>query len=129
MSRSAVSGTAPGGPYSPGIVAEGRFVYVSGQGPSVDGTLQLGSIEDETRLTLDNVGRVLEAAGVATTGNRLLSASASRRFIRSSDEVKDAFGDLRISPHAPWPRSFPSQRRCRPGRLTCGRCPLLPDAE
>ncbi len=65
MTRSAVSGTAPGGPYSPGIVAEGRFVYVSGQGPSVDGALQLGSIEDETRLTLDNVGRVLEAAGAS----------------------------------------------------------------
>jgi len=31
MTRNAVSGTAPGGPYSPGIVAEGRFVYVSGQ--------------------------------------------------------------------------------------------------
>lgn len=65
MTRTAVTGTVPGGPYSPGIVAEGRFVYVSGQGPSVDGALQLGSIEDETRLTLDNVGLVLEAAGAS----------------------------------------------------------------
>ena len=33
MTRSAVSGTAPGGPYSPGIVAEGRFVVRLGPGP------------------------------------------------------------------------------------------------
>jgi enamine deaminase RidA (YjgF/YER057c/UK114 family) len=35
--RDAVSGPRPGGPYSPGIVAEGRFVFVSGQGPVMNG--------------------------------------------------------------------------------------------
>ena len=58
-----VQGTQPGGAYSPGIIAEGRFVYVSGQGPVRDGQNALGTIEDETRLTLENVGKVLEAAG------------------------------------------------------------------
>jgi 2-iminobutanoate/2-iminopropanoate deaminase len=37
MVKQPVGGSEPGGSYSPGIVAEGRFVYVSGQGPFQDG--------------------------------------------------------------------------------------------
>jgi 2-iminobutanoate/2-iminopropanoate deaminase len=62
--KQAVTGNAPGGPYSPGIVAEGRFLFVAGQGPTREGTRIFGTIEEETRLVLDNVGRVLEQAGV-----------------------------------------------------------------
>jgi 2-iminobutanoate/2-iminopropanoate deaminase len=61
--REAIVGTAVGGPYSPAIVAEGRFVFVAGQGPLRDGEYVQGSIEDETRLTLENVGALLERAG------------------------------------------------------------------
>jgi 2-iminobutanoate/2-iminopropanoate deaminase len=61
--KRAIEGLSRGGPYSPGIIAEGRFLYVSGQTPQRDGMLALGTLEDEARLTLDNVGRVLEAAG------------------------------------------------------------------
>ena len=39
MVKQPVGGSEPGGSYSPGIVAEGRFVYVSGQGPFEDGAL------------------------------------------------------------------------------------------
>jgi 2-iminobutanoate/2-iminopropanoate deaminase len=60
-----ISGTQPGGPYSPGIIAEGRFLFVSGQTPQRDGKTVLGTIEEEARLTLDNIGRVLEAAGAS----------------------------------------------------------------
>jgi 2-iminobutanoate/2-iminopropanoate deaminase len=56
-SRTAATGTTPGGAYSPGIVAEGRFVYVSGQVASP------GSIEQETRDVLDKVMKVLASAG------------------------------------------------------------------
>ena len=63
--KRAVTGTKPGGPYSPGIIAEGRFLYVSGQSPSRDGKLILGTIEEETKLTLENIGAVLEAAGAS----------------------------------------------------------------
>ena len=63
MSREAVSGPKPGGPYTPGIVAEGRFVFVSGQGPMRDGVYVPGTIAEETRLTLDNLLAVLAAAG------------------------------------------------------------------
>ena len=63
MSRKAVPGPSPSAPYSPGIVAEGKLVFVSGQGPLRDGVYVPGTIEEETRLTLDNVCAVLAAAG------------------------------------------------------------------
>lgn len=61
--RERVEGTTPGGAYSPGIIAEGRFVYVAGQGPVRNGETISATIEEETRITLTNVGKVLEAAG------------------------------------------------------------------
>ena len=63
MTKTPVQGTTPAGAYSPGIIAEGRFLYVSGQGPLTDGTYEPASVEDETRLTLENVGRILASAG------------------------------------------------------------------
>ena len=63
MTKTPVQGTTPAGAYSPGIIAEGRFLYVSGQGPLVDGQYNAASIAEETRLTLENVGRVLAEAG------------------------------------------------------------------
>ncbi len=65
MTRTPVQGTTPVGAYSPGIIAEGRFLYVSGQGPMVDGKYDPTSIEDETRLTLENIGRILASAGAS----------------------------------------------------------------
>ena len=63
------AGMAPGapramGPYSHYNIANG-FVFVSGMGPiePASGELKLGSIEDETRLTLNNIRAVLQAAG------------------------------------------------------------------
>ena len=63
MSREVVPGPTPTAPYSPGIIAEGKFVFVSGQGPMRDGIYVKGTIEEETRLTLDNLLAVLAAAG------------------------------------------------------------------
>jgi 2-iminobutanoate/2-iminopropanoate deaminase len=68
MSRTeqvSVPGMGSGAPLSPGIVAEGRFVFVSGQGPFRDGERVVGTIEEETAVTLDNLARVLEAAGAS----------------------------------------------------------------
>jgi 2-iminobutanoate/2-iminopropanoate deaminase len=63
MVREAIVGTAVGGPYSPAVVAEGRFVFVAGQGPLRDGEYVAGSIEEETTQTLENMGALLEQAG------------------------------------------------------------------
>ena len=64
MTRTQVTGTTPAGAYSPGIIAEGRFLYVSGQGPLVDGQYTAGARSPRRRgCTLENVGRILKEAG------------------------------------------------------------------
>ena len=63
--REPVSGGTPAGPYTPGIIASGRQLYVSGQGPLREGAVVSGTIEEETRLTLENVGVVLRNAGAS----------------------------------------------------------------
>ena len=54
----------PVGHYSQAIVANG-FVFVAGQVPMdlATGVPQIGSIEEQTELTLRNTARILEAAG------------------------------------------------------------------
>jgi 2-iminobutanoate/2-iminopropanoate deaminase len=65
MAKQPVGGSEPAGSYSAGIVAEGRFVYVSGQGPLRDEVLTGTGIEEQTRVTLDNLAAVLESAGAS----------------------------------------------------------------
>ena len=57
-------GASPRGHYTPALRA-GDFVYVSGQGPIEPATdkLATGDVEFQTRLTLSNILRILEAAG------------------------------------------------------------------
>ena len=57
---------APRGPYSHAVRA-GDFIYVSGQVPIDPGTnaFSFGSIEHETRLVLNNIKLILEAAGAS----------------------------------------------------------------
>src|SRR5205085_3766478 len=67
MSRTCVhaAGAPPAvGPYSHAVTANG-FVFASGQCPfAADGSGPVrGSIEDETRVALDNLKAVLDAAG------------------------------------------------------------------
>ncbi len=59
------SDASPGdGPYSQGVIA-GDFVYVSGQGPLAPGTGEIvgDTIEEQARLTMDNIRNILQAAG------------------------------------------------------------------
>lgn len=55
---------APQGPYSPCLRA-GGFLYVSGQGPIDPASNQFvfGGIAAETRLTLNNIRKILEGCG------------------------------------------------------------------
>ena len=61
-------GASPRGHYTPGVRA-GDFIYVSGQGPvdPVTDKLATGDVEFQTRLTLGNIQRILEAAGAGIT--------------------------------------------------------------
>lgn len=54
-----------GGPYSLGVKASGDFLFVAGQGPWDPRTnaFRRSSIAEQTQLTLENVRRVVEAAG------------------------------------------------------------------
>ncbi len=53
------------GAYSPALKV-GDFVFVSGQGPiNSEGQIVSGTIEEEVRLTMNNIKKLLEAAGVA----------------------------------------------------------------
>lgn len=65
MPKRAVGGTTPGGAYSPGIVAEGRFIYVSGQAPIRDGNVVGESTAEQTRVVLENLAAVLAEAGAS----------------------------------------------------------------
>lgn len=53
------------GPYSLGVVAEGRFVFVSGMTPYDPslGKIHRGTIAEQTELVLKNVAGVLNEAG------------------------------------------------------------------
>ena len=55
----------PKGIYSPGIVAQGRFLFVSGQIPvdPVTQEMQLGDIKQQTERTFGNIGLLLDEAG------------------------------------------------------------------
>lgn len=67
------------GPYSPGVLAEGRILFVSGQGPwdpAVE-KFDRSSIAHQTRLTLQCVKRVIEAAG-----GRMEDAVSCRVFLQ-----------------------------------------------
>lgn len=56
----------PRGPYTP-VIRAGDFVFVSGQGPvdPMTDKMSYGDIQHETRTTLNNVKRLLEAAGAS----------------------------------------------------------------
>ncbi|MFY8216413.1 MAG: RidA family protein [Chthoniobacterales bacterium] len=53
------------GPYSPVVIAEGRFAYVSGQIPfdPEAGKIIRGSITEQAEIVLSNLKRAVEATG------------------------------------------------------------------
>jgi len=57
-------GITQGLPYSHGVIASGRLLFISGQGPiGADGALIDGDLAAQVRQTLDNLAAVAAAAG------------------------------------------------------------------
>ena len=62
-------GSVPIAPYSPGILTDNGFLYVSGQIAYVDGALPAHAgdgqddVRDQTKIVMENVRSVLDAAG------------------------------------------------------------------
>ena len=54
-----------GGPYSLAVATEGKLLFVSGQGPwdPRSGQYERASIGEQTKLTLDNIQRLVESVG------------------------------------------------------------------
>ncbi|WP_188509274.1 RidA family protein [Conyzicola nivalis] len=58
-------GTADTRPYVPAVIADGTFVFVSGQIPTRDGEIVKGPIGEQTRAVLDNIASILDSAGAS----------------------------------------------------------------
>ena len=65
MAKHPVGGSRPSGGYSPGIVAEGRFVFVSGRGPLREGDVVGLTAGEQTQVALENVAAVLAEVGAS----------------------------------------------------------------
>ena len=59
----------PKGPYSQAIIHNG-ILYISGQGPmdAASGSIARGTIEEETRVTLNNLKALIEESGYKMEG-------------------------------------------------------------
>ncbi len=85
------------GPYSQAIVA-GGFVFCSGQVAIDPATNELikGTIEDETRRVLQNLGAVLEAAG--TSFERVVKATVYLRDMADFARMNAVYSEFFPSP-------------------------------
>lgn len=102
----------PRGPFSNGVITEGRFLFVAGQGPwdPARGDFARGSIAEQTELTLRCIERVVQKAG-----GTLADVVSCRVFLQPLDER--TFAEM----NAVYARFFPGDR---PARTTVG-CSLL----
>lgn len=89
---------APRGPYSPAVRA-GDFIFVSGQGPVDPATNQMsyGDIRHETRVTLENIRRILAAAGasMADVVRCNVYLRDGNDFAAMNEVYREFFGDQR----------------------------------
>lgn len=63
MSKQAVGETKAGAMFSPGVIAVGRFIWVSGQSPKRNGVVVGETIAEQTTVALENVAAILAEAG------------------------------------------------------------------
>ncbi len=86
------------GPYSQGIIANG-FVYASGQIPldPATGELNTGTIEDQTRLVLKNIGAVLEAAG--STYDRVVKCTVFLQDMNDFSRMNQVYAEFFKAPY------------------------------
>ncbi|MCO5236206.1 MAG: Rid family detoxifying hydrolase [Chitinophagaceae bacterium] len=79
------------GAYSAAVEADG-WLYISGQGPIDFKTSKfiLGTIEEETRLTMHNIQRICEAAGC--TLDDIVKCSVHLSDIKDFDRYNEVYG-------------------------------------
>ena len=81
------------GAYSDAVAVDG-WLYISGQGPLdlKTGKVVDGSIEDQTRLTLRHVGKILEAAG--GTFDNVVKCTCHLRDIQEFEPFDEVYGEF-----------------------------------
>lgn len=83
-------------PYSAGVIAEGKFLFVSGQGPydPAVGKFVRGSVAEQTRLTLECLRRIVEAAGAKV--DDIVSCRVFLQQLTEANfaELNQAYGDF-----------------------------------
>ncbi len=83
-------------PIASGVVAEGKFLFVSGQGPldPVTGGWYRGSVREQTRLTLECIRKIVEGAGA--TLDDVVSCRVFLQQITESNfaEMNEAFAEI-----------------------------------
>lgn len=90
-------------PISPGIVAEGKFLFVSGQGPydPATGGWFRGSIGEQTRLTLECIRKIVEDAGATMSDlvscRVFLQQITETNFAEMNAAFVEIFGDHKPS--------------------------------
>lgn len=81
------------GPYSQAVVAQGKFLFISGQiGMRPDGTMAGESVEDQTRQIILNLRALLDAAGM-DTGN-LVKTTIYLRSMADFAMVNEIYGEM-----------------------------------
>jgi 2-iminobutanoate/2-iminopropanoate deaminase len=97
---------APRGPYSQGMLATGRHLYVAAQGPLDPDTGKIAgeAFAVQARRTLENVKAVLEAGGASLADVvRITVYLADWKYL---GELNEIYGDYF---HAPCPARIPIQ--------------------
>lgn len=81
------------GAYSAGVAVDG-WLYISGQGPLDLKTGQVveGTIEEQTRLTLSHIGKILEAAGC--TFDDVVKCTCHLRDINDFDAFNKVYAEF-----------------------------------
>lgn len=85
------NGPPPAGPYSPGVRQNG-LVFLSGQIPlnPDSGQLVTGSIEEQTAQVLENLKRVLEAAGLSL--EHVVKTTVFLKDMNNFTRMNEAYG-------------------------------------
>jgi len=89
------------GPYSLGMMAEGRFVFVSGMTPynSASGGIERGTIARQTELVIANIKGVLRTAGASladvVSSRVYLSELTPENFKEMNDVYAREFGNAK----------------------------------
>lgn len=81
------------GAYSAGVLVDG-WLYISGQGPLdlKTGEVVAGTVEEEARLTLNHIGKVLEAAGC--TFDDVVKCTCHLRDIQDFDRFNAVYAEF-----------------------------------